>query len=50
VLLYVRFSSWALVGAARDGVSREAIATAMVAGRLMMVSVVLAARRLSDAG
>jgi hypothetical protein len=39
-LLYVPFSSWALVGAARDGVARTAIATAMVAGTLMMASVV----------
>lgn len=43
-LLYVPFSSWALVGAARDGVARTAIATAMVAGTLMMASVVLGAR------
>ena len=46
-LLYVPFSSWALVGAARDGVARTAIATAMVAGTLMMASVVLGARWLS---
>jgi hypothetical protein len=45
--LYVPFSSWALVGAARDGVSRTAIATAMVSGTLMMASVVLGARLLS---
>ena len=37
------FSSWALVGAARDGVARTAIVTAMVAGTLMMASVVLGA-------
>ena len=49
VLLYVPFSSWALVGAARDGVARTAIATAVVAGTLMMVSVVLGARWLSNA-
>lgn len=49
VLLYVPFSSWALVGAALDGVGRTAIATAIVAGTLMMVSVVLAARWLSGA-
>lgn len=48
--LYVPFSSWALVGAARDGVARTAIATALAAGALMMASVVLAARWLSNAG
>jgi hypothetical protein len=47
-LLYVPFSSWALVGAARDGVARTAIATALVAGALMMASVVLVARWLSN--
>ena len=49
-LLYVPFSSWALVGAARDGVARGVIVTAMVAGALIMVSVVLGARWLSNAG
>jgi len=48
-LLYVPFSSWALVGAARDGVARTSIVTALVAGTLMMVSVVLGARWLSNA-
>jgi hypothetical protein len=48
-LLYVPFSSWALVGAARDGVAWRAIATAMVLGTLVMVSVVLGARWLSNA-
>jgi len=48
VLLYVPFSSWALIGAARDGVARMAIATAVVAGTLMMAGVVLGARWLSD--
>jgi hypothetical protein len=48
-LLYVPFSSWALVGAARDGVARRAIATALVAGTLIMASVVLGARWLGDA-
>jgi len=47
VLLYVPFSSWALLGAARDGVAPTAIATAMVAGTLMMASVVLGARMLN---
>jgi len=49
-LLYVPFSSWALVGAAREGVSRTTIATALVSGTLMMASVVLAARWLGNAG
>jgi hypothetical protein len=48
-LLYVPFSSWALVGAARDGVARKAIATALVAGTLMTASVVLGARWPSNA-
>ena len=48
-LLYLPFSSWALVGAARDGVPRAAIATAFVAGTLMMVSVVLSAIWLTGA-
>ena len=47
-LLYVPFSSWALVGAARDGVPRTAIATAFVAGTLVMTTVILGARWLSD--
>jgi hypothetical protein len=47
-LLYVPFSSWALVGAARDGVPRTAIATAFVAGTLLMTTVILGARWLSD--
>jgi hypothetical protein len=46
-LLYVPFSSWALIGAARDGVARTAIATALVAGTLMMAGVALGARWLS---
>ena len=49
-LLYVPFSSWALVGAARDGVARESIATALVVGTVMMASVVLGARWLGSAG
>jgi Protein of unknown function with HXXEE motif len=47
-LLYVPFSSWALIGAARDGVPRAAIVTSLVAGTLMMVSVVLGARWLGN--
>lgn len=46
-LLYLPFSSWALVGAARDGVPRTAIAIALLAGALVMTSVVLSARRLT---
>lgn len=49
VLLYLPFSSWALAGAARDGVARRAIAAAIVAGTLMMAGVVLAARWLGNA-
>ena len=48
-ILYVPFSSWALIGAARDGVPRRAIATALIVGALFMVGVVLAARSLSSA-
>jgi hypothetical protein len=47
--LYVPFSSWALIGSARDGVARTAIATALALGTLMMASVVLGARWLSNA-
>ena len=43
-LLYLPFSSWALIGAARDGVPRKTIATALVTGTLVMAGVVLAAR------
>ena len=46
--LYVPFSSWALIGAARDGVPRTAIVIALVAGALMMAGVVLGARWLSN--
>ena len=49
-LLYVPFSSWALIGAARDGVPRAAIATAFVAGAVLMTTVVLVAIALSDPG
>jgi len=49
VLLYVPFSSWALIGAARAGVARTAIATALAAGTLLMAGVVLGARSLSYA-
>jgi Protein of unknown function with HXXEE motif len=45
--LYVPFSSWALSGAARDGVPPTAIATAFAAGTCMMALVVLGARSLT---
>jgi hypothetical protein len=47
-LLYVPFSSWALLGARRDGVPGRAIVLAVVAGTLVMVGVVLGARWLSS--
>ncbi|MBZ5723360.1 MAG: hypothetical protein LAP87_00040 [Acidobacteriia bacterium] len=47
--LYLPFSSWDLIGAARDGVARTAIATALAAGALMMARVVWGARLLSGA-
>lgn len=46
-LLYVPFSSWAFVGAARDGIAKQVLAVAFVSGTLMMLAVVLAARWLS---
>jgi hypothetical protein len=46
-LLYVPFSSWAFVGAWRDGVPRKAMAVGFIAGTLMMLAVVLTARLLS---
>ena len=46
-LLYLPFSSWAFVGAWRDGVPRRAMAVASVLGTLMMTAVVLSARWLS---
>ena len=45
--LYLPFSSWALIGAARDGVAGTTIAAAFVAGTVVMVSVVLGAIWLS---
>ena len=48
-LLYVPFSSWALIGAARDGVPRTAIATAFLAGTALMIGVVLGAKSFGDA-
>jgi len=49
-LLYVPFSSWAFLGAWRDGVPRRAMVVALLAGTLMMTSVVLVVRGLSDLG
>src|SRR5262245_21619721 len=48
--LYVPFSSWALLGAWRDGVPRRSIAWALVAGTVMMLMVVLSARAFFPAG
>ena len=47
-LLYVPFSSWAFLGAWRDGVPKRAIVVALMAGTLMMVAVVLGARWLGS--
>ena len=44
VALYLPFSSWALVGAARDGVPRRSIATAVGIGSVVAFGIVLAAR------
>jgi hypothetical protein len=46
-LLYLPFSSWALIGAGRGGVPRAAIATAFVIGTILMLGVVLVVRELS---
>jgi hypothetical protein len=46
-LLYVPFSSWALVGAARDGVPRRAIGAGVAGGVGLALGVVLAARWLT---
>jgi hypothetical protein len=48
-ILYVPFSSWAFLGAWRDGVPKRALALAFVAGTLLMMAVVLGARWLSRA-
>lgn len=45
-LLYVPFSSWAFVGAWRDGVTKRALLLAFVSGTVMMISVALVARGL----
>jgi hypothetical protein len=46
-LLYLPFSSWALVGARRDGVPISAIARGVVGGTAMMLSIVVVMRWLS---
>ena len=46
-MLYVPFSSWALVGAARDGVPRRAIATGALGGIIVGFGVVVLARGVS---
>ncbi|HEV3457026.1 MAG TPA: HXXEE domain-containing protein [Thermoanaerobaculia bacterium] len=43
-LLYLPFSSWAFVGAWRDGVPKRAMAVGFIAGTLLMLAVVLGAR------
>jgi hypothetical protein len=43
-LLYLPFSSWAFLGAWRDGVPKRAMAVALIFGTLMMLSVVAGAR------
>jgi len=50
VLLYVPFSTWAYVGAWRDGVPRRALLAAFIAGTLMMLAAVTGARYLASAG
>ncbi|HKQ09267.1 MAG TPA: HXXEE domain-containing protein [Blastocatellia bacterium] len=47
-LLYMPFSTWALLGAWRDGVGKRAIGMAVVAGSLQMMAVVVAARWMSS--
>jgi len=42
--LYLPFSSWALIGAARDGVRPAAMAKAAFGGIVLAVGVVFAAR------
>jgi hypothetical protein len=45
-LLYVPFSSWAFIGAWRDGVAKRALLLAFISGTTMMISVALVARGL----
>jgi hypothetical protein len=49
-LLYVPFSTWAYVGAWRDGVPRRAMIAAFIAGTLMMLAVVTGTRYAGSAG
>jgi hypothetical protein len=46
VALYLPFSSWAIVGAARDGVPVSSITIAAVMGTALALGVVLGARSL----
>ena len=45
--LYLPFSSWAFIGARRDGVPARALTLALIAGTLQMAAVVIGARWLS---
>jgi Protein of unknown function with HXXEE motif len=47
-LLYLPFSSWALVGAVRDGVPARSVVFACAAGTLMMTAVVVGSRWLGE--
>src|ERR1051325_4102304 len=47
-LLYLPFSSWAFVGARRDGVPKLASFMALITGTLMMLAVILVARWLGS--
>ena len=49
-LLYVPFSTWAFLGAWRDGVPGRALVVAFAAGALQMAGVILGARWLSGVG
>jgi len=49
-LLYLPFSSWAFLGAWRDGVPRRALAAGFMAGTLLMLAVFLGARWASGLG
>jgi hypothetical protein len=46
-LLYLPFSSWAILGARRDGIPARTMAAALVAGTFLMLAVVLGARSLN---
>jgi hypothetical protein len=43
-LLYLPFSSWAFVGAWRDGVPKRSLVVALLSGTLLMLAVFLGAR------